>query len=104
MFDEYDADVLVHPVIGPTKEDDISAYVRKQTYDVLAKQLDHVKFEYLPYSMMVRICLFFCCEILVCRRLERFTHASVCCREASVCYVLSLLCDTQRFGHTASLM
>jgi ATP sulfurylase len=43
----------VHPVIGPTKDDDISAYVRKQTYDALAKQLDHVKFEYLPYNMMV---------------------------------------------------
>lgn len=53
VFEEYDADVLVHPVVGPTKEDDISAYVRKQTYDALAKQLDHVKFEYLPYNMMV---------------------------------------------------
>lgn len=54
VFEEYDADVLVHPVIGPTKDDDISAYVRKQTYDALAKQLDHVQFEYLPYNMMVR--------------------------------------------------
>eukprot|EP01134_Creolimax_fragrantissima_P004556 CFRG4556T1 len=49
----YDADVLVHPVIGPTKDDDIPATIRKLTYDVLAKKLDHVSFEYLPYSMMV---------------------------------------------------
>ncbi|KNC80433.1 hypothetical protein SARC_07204 [Sphaeroforma arctica JP610] len=51
--EKYDADVLVHPVIGPTKDDDIPATVRKLTYDALAKKLDHVSFEYLPYSMMV---------------------------------------------------
>eukprot|EP01135_Chromosphaera_perkinsii_P001788 Nk52_evm57s210 gene=Nk52_evmTU57s210 len=50
---ENDADVLVHPVVGPTKSDDVPADVRKQTYDVLAKKLTHVYFEYLPYSMMV---------------------------------------------------
>eukprot|EP00127_Corallochytrium_limacisporum_P004286 Clim_evm231s157 gene=Clim_evmTU231s157 len=50
---EYDAEVLVHPVIGPTKGDDVPATVRKQTYDVLAQELDHVQFEYLPYNMMV---------------------------------------------------
>eukprot|EP00128_Syssomonas_multiformis_P003536 Colp12_sorted_trinity150504_noHs@30286 len=50
---KYDADVLVHPVVGPTKDDDVPAKPRKLTYDALANRLDHVKFEYLPYSMMV---------------------------------------------------
>eukprot|EP01137_Pigoraptor_chileana_P020415 Opistho-2@82764 len=50
---DYDADVLVHPVIGPTKFDDIPAKWRKLTYDVLEKKISNVRFDYLPYSMMV---------------------------------------------------
>jgi 3'-phosphoadenosine 5'-phosphosulfate sulfotransferase (PAPS reductase)/FAD synthetase len=48
-----DAEVLVHPVVGPTKDDDIPAIVRKKTYDALEPVLNHVFFEYLPYNMMV---------------------------------------------------
>jgi sulfate adenylyltransferase len=49
-----DALVLVHPVVGPTKDDDVPAKVRKETYDALAERLKgQVQFDYLPYSMMV---------------------------------------------------
>eukprot|EP00121_Abeoforma_whisleri_P009869 Awhi_evm1s9087 len=48
-----DCQVLVHPVVGPTKGDDIPADVRKDTYDQVAKIVSNVHFEYLPYNMMV---------------------------------------------------
>lgn len=50
---QHQADVLVHPVVGPTKDDDVPATVRKASYDALARRLTNVRFEYLPYNMMV---------------------------------------------------
>ncbi|KJE91239.1 ATP sulfurylase Ats1 [Capsaspora owczarzaki ATCC 30864] len=50
---EFKADVMVHPVVGPTKGDDVPPQVRKQVYDVLAAKLTNVHFDYLPYSMLV---------------------------------------------------
>lgn len=50
---EFNAEVLVHPIVGPTKSDDFSAKVRKLTYDKLDEMLDHIHFEYLAYNMMV---------------------------------------------------
>ena len=45
--------VLVHPIVGPTKSDDFSAKVRKETYQSVQSFLSNVSFEYLPYNMMV---------------------------------------------------
>jgi sulfate adenylyltransferase len=53
VAETHDAEVLVHPVVGPTKDDDIPAIVRKDTYDALEKKLTNVHFEYVPYNMMV---------------------------------------------------
>jgi len=52
---EHSAEVLVHPVIGPTKSDDIPATVRVRTYEAIKGRLGEVgaHMEYLPYNMMV---------------------------------------------------
>jgi len=45
--------MVVHPIVGPTKSDDFSGIVRKDTYEALRPILPDVYFEYLPYNMMV---------------------------------------------------
>jgi sulfate adenylyltransferase len=53
------ARVVVHPVVGPTQEEDIPAIVRKETYDALEALLQEthadvgIQFEYLPYNMVM---------------------------------------------------
>lgn len=49
----YNAKVVVHPIVGPTKSDDFSGFVRHKTYEILRPILPDVAFEYLPYNMMV---------------------------------------------------
>jgi sulfate adenylyltransferase len=47
-------DVLIHPVIGPTKDDDIDAKTRVLTYEAMRSQLPpNVFMSYLPYNMQV---------------------------------------------------
>jgi len=73
---EYDANVLVHPIVGPTKADDFSAKVRKITYEALKPVIPNVSFEYLPYNMMVggpRECL----QHLIIRKNYGCTHMIV---------------------------
>jgi len=73
---EYSADVLVHPIVGPTKSDDFSAKVRKITYEALRPIIPNVSFEYLPYNMMVggpKECL----QHLIIRKNFGFTHMIV---------------------------
>ena len=45
--------VLVHPTCGPTQDDDIAGWVRFETYERLAAELDNprIRWAYLPYSM-----------------------------------------------------
>lgn len=52
---EHDANVIVHPVVGPTKDDDIPARTRMLTYEAVRPRLEEsgCMLEYLPYNMMV---------------------------------------------------
>lgn len=75
---ENDADILVHPIVGPTKSDDFHAKARHLTYEALKPILKDygVSIEYLPYNMMVggpRECL----QHLIIRKNFGCTHMIV---------------------------